>query len=72
MVIDISVIIPAYNEHRSILLLYQRIVDSLKDLNKSFEIIFIDDGSNDETFDRIKLICKKDVRVIGLRFSKKF
>lgn len=46
----ISVIIPAYNEEQNVAELHKRIVDIMRTLGENFEIIFIDDGSSDNTF----------------------
>ena len=46
---DLSVIIPLYNESESLNELNQTIVDSLNGKNLDFEIIYIDDGSTDDT-----------------------
>ena len=51
---DISIVIPIYNESRSINRLYKEIVGVMTSLEKSFEIIFIDDGSTDSTFNILK------------------
>ncbi|HFC36298.1 MAG TPA: glycosyltransferase [Candidatus Moranbacteria bacterium] len=46
---DISVVVPLYNEEDNVKELHRKIVESCRKLNKSFEIIFIDDGSTDKT-----------------------
>jgi len=51
---DISVIIPAYNEKGNVTELHQRIIAALKPLRRSFEIIFVDDTSDDGTFEELK------------------
>ncbi len=43
--IDISVVVPLYNEEESIYLLYDSITQVMKGLNKRYEIIFVDNGS---------------------------
>ncbi|MDO8619172.1 MAG: glycosyltransferase family 2 protein [Candidatus Daviesbacteria bacterium] len=67
--IDISFVIPAKNEQDSVEVLYEEILTAVKPLNKEVEIIFIDDGSTDNTFPNLKKIQAKDkrVRVIQLR-----
>jgi len=66
----ISIVIPAFNEEKSLNYIY----DQLSNLLKVFEleIIFIDDGSSDQTFTIIKEIAKKDSRVKGISFSRNF
>lgn len=65
----ISIIIPAKDEERSILPLYKKITSEIKKLNKTYEIIFIDDGSSDSTYSEIIKITKinKNVKVIKHR-----
>ena len=57
----LSIVIPIYNEERNIPILYK----SLKSvLNKyQYEIIFVDDGSTDNTFNILKTISQKDKKV---------
>lgn len=65
----LSFIIPAKNEQNSVKPLYKEIVDVLNRLKNPFEIIFIDDGSTDKTYDELKDARKKDkkVKIIRLR-----
>ena len=66
---DLSFIIPAKDEQDSVKILSNEIVTIAKNLKKSFEIIFIDDGSTDNTFEKLKNLHKEDkrVKVISLR-----
>lgn len=68
----ISFVIPAKNEEESIGPLYQEIVDSVKNVPSNFEIIFIDDGSTDGTFNSLKKIHRKNKRVKIIRFRGNF
>ena len=52
--VTISVVIPVYNESDTLLELHERITKTLSSLNKSFEIIFVDDGSTDSTYEILK------------------
>ncbi|MFC2136421.1 glycosyltransferase family 2 protein [Bacteroidota bacterium] len=70
--IDISIIIPLYNEEKNIFLLYSRIKDSMKSLTHSYEIIFVDDGSRDLSWDKIKQLCNSNSDVKGVSFLKNF
>jgi len=60
---EISFVIPAMDEERSVERLYLEICDQMKKLRRSFEIIFVDDGSKDQTFSVFKKIRGKDKRV---------
>lgn len=53
---DISVIIPVYNEEESIPALYRRLKDVLAQSGYSYELIFVDDGSRDNSLQRLKEI----------------
>lgn len=60
---EISLIIPAKDEEESIETLYKELVDALEKIKKGFEIVFVDDGSKDKTFEKLKALNKKDKRV---------
>lgn len=70
----ISIVIPAYNEEHSIQKIYHSLTQVMKTLSGSYEyeIIFVDDGSNDGTWNAIETIAKKDKKVKGICFSKNF
>lgn len=61
----ISVVVPLFNETDSVSTLHQELLFMLQKYGKSFEIIFVDDGSTDNTFEVIKNL--KPLRVIRLR-----
>ena len=69
---DISVVIPLLNEQDSIEELNHWIVSVMQSNDLSDEILFIDDGSSDKSWDVIKNLRAKNSRVIGLKFSKNF
>lgn len=66
---DISVVIPVMNEESSLKILYSRLKEVLAGLGKSYEIIFVDDGSTDGSFKILESIAKQteEVRVISFR-----
>ena len=67
----ISIVLPAYSEENNIQPLYGEIVDQLEE-SSGFEIIFVDDGSRDRTFERIDELAQRDARVKGIRLSRNF
>jgi glycosyltransferase involved in cell wall biosynthesis len=74
--VNLTVLIPSYNESDSIESLYEELnfillQDSLKQ-NYDYELIFIDDGSNDNTLDIIKKLQKYDRHIKYLSFSRNF
>lgn len=68
----LSVIIPAYNEELSIERAYYTISEILTSEDIDNEIIFIDDGSTDATYQIIKNLSDIESNVIGLHFSRNF
>ncbi len=66
----LSIVIPSYNEEKNIEPLLQQINMNLK--NMDLEIIFVDDGSSDNTFNEIKKASVSDNRVIGISLSRNF
>lgn len=70
--VDLSIVIPAYCESKSLFTLYDRLILVLNNLNKKVEIIFVDDGSSDDTWEIIQKLHKKDSNVKGVRFSRNF
>lgn len=65
----LSVVIPVFNEEENVKPLYARIVEVCDGIGRPYEIIFVDDGSADGTFDRLRQIHSQDkrVKVIALR-----
>lgn len=70
----ISITIPIYNEEGTIPILYRRLTSAInKDFkNWKYELIFVDDGSNDSSFKLLKEIHKKDKNVKIIQFSRNF
>ncbi len=69
----ISVIIPAYNEEESLPILYDRMKKLMDSMNNyEFEILFINDGSKDNTIDKIKQMRIADNRICYVDFSRNF
>lgn len=64
---NLSIVIPAQNEKGNISLLYNRLTTVLKSIKKSYEIIFIDDGSTDDTYQEITKLRTKDKKVKIIR-----
>jgi glycosyltransferase involved in cell wall biosynthesis len=68
----LSVVVPAMNEEGNIPALHQAIADVLDATGTSFELILIDDGSSDGTWQAIEALSARDRRVIGLRHRRNF
>ncbi len=72
MSLDISIVIPARNEQESIPELSSWINRVLTEHGLSFEVIFIDDGSDDQTWEEIQKVCTSNTQFRGLRFNRNF
>ncbi|NNF18713.1 MAG: glycosyltransferase family 2 protein, partial [Flavobacteriaceae bacterium] len=69
---NISVVIPLLNEEESLEELHDWIVRVMHSNQYSYEILFIDDGSNDGSWDQIETLARKNPYVKGIRFLKNF
>ena len=69
---DISIIIPIYNEEKNIPLLYDRLLGVVGKMGLSYELIFINDGSRDRSMELIKGLASKNPEVKYLDFSRNF
>src|SRR6185503_4916602 len=67
--LEVSVFLPVYNEEDNIDRLNVQLTDALEALGRSYEVIYIDDGSTDRSLARLRDIATRDsrVRVISLR-----
>lgn len=65
----LSVIVPVYNEEENILLLHTSLTRVLREMDASYEVVYVDDGSTDGTFIQIKYLVVSDphIRVVRLR-----
>ena len=69
---DISVIVPLLNERESLKELCDRIDSSLKEAHLSYEIIMVDDGSTDDSWDEIIKLSKANDAIHGIRFRRNY
>lgn len=69
---NVSVIIPIYNEEENINILYERLNSTLNSSNLCYEIIFVDDGSKDKSLELLKNIQKNDEKVVVISFRRNF
>jgi glycosyltransferase involved in cell wall biosynthesis len=67
--LDLSVVVPLYNEEESVGLLHERITEALHGSGLAYEILFVDDGSRDRTLERAAAIAQGDahLRVVEFR-----
>ncbi len=65
---DISVVIPVWNEEENIRPLHKRLSGTMAKTKKTYEIIFVDDGSNDQTANVVENLRSKDRHVVLIKF----
>ena len=70
--IELSVIVPLYNEEESLIELSDWIINVCQEHNISFELYFIDDGSTDSSWEVIHSIAEKDTRIKGISFRRNY
>ncbi len=71
-ILKLSIIIPLFNEEENVDLLYCRLKDVLNDPALLYEIIFIDDGSTDDTYQLLKRLKSSDEKIKVIKFSRNF
>ncbi|MCF6324159.1 MAG: glycosyltransferase family 2 protein [Gammaproteobacteria bacterium] len=69
---EISVIVPFYNEEACIEDMYNALIDALDPTGHSFELLFVDDGSKDGTFTKAREIALKDSRLRVVKFRRNY
>jgi glycosyltransferase involved in cell wall biosynthesis len=69
---DISIIIPLYNEEDNVPDLIPRLESVLESLKRSYEVLLIDDGSSDRTWELLKQFRKNNAKLRLVRFRKNF
>jgi len=72
MSIDISIVVPLYNEEAVFEQLIRRLTNVINETRFSCEVILINDGSSDKTDQLIEHICKKDTRFTGILLSRNY
>lgn len=68
----LSLIIPCYNEEEALPLFYHETTKVLADLPYDYEILFVNDGSGDNTLNVMRSLAEKDPHVVYLSFSRNF
>lgn len=68
----ISVVIPLFNEEENVDHIYNRLTTSSKSWKENYEIIFVDDGSFDDTLLLLRKICDKDPHIKAIKLSRNF
>lgn len=69
---DISVIIPVFNEESNLVVLHERLVNAVAAISNNYELIFVNDGSKDKSLSVIKDLAQKNPQIKYIDFSKNF
>jgi glycosyltransferase involved in cell wall biosynthesis len=67
--LDLSIVVPVYNEEENITDLISAITAAMRDYSESYEIVLIDDGSTDDSFVLLKALARKDPHIRLIRFG---
>ena len=70
--LPLSVIIPVFNEEENIKLLHERLILSLSGLGSDYEVIYVDDGSTDASFNLLQNVAENDENVKAIQLSRNF
>jgi glycosyltransferase involved in cell wall biosynthesis len=70
--LGLSIVIPVLDEEETVESLYRAIVESCEALGRSFEIVFVDDGSRDSTFSRLAALAAHDERLAVIQLRRNF
>ena len=70
--IELSIVIPAYYEEGNLKYLYDEVVKSIDQIKINWELIIVDDGSTDKTWEEVSKLNKSDSRVKGIKFCRNF
>jgi glycosyltransferase involved in cell wall biosynthesis len=68
----LSIVVPAYNEAENLPVLHEELTAALKRLGKSYEIIIIDDGSTDGSYESLLKLQQRDAHLVIIRFRRNF
>ena len=68
----LSIVIPAYNEEKMILKTTEVVSGIMEREKIPFELVFVNDGSKDQTWEMIEKVAEKNSHVTGIRFSRNF
>jgi dolichol-phosphate mannosyltransferase len=68
----LSIVIPCFNEAENVPAVHRRIAAAAAQCGASWELVFVDDGSRDETRTRLAELCRRDPRVRAVVFSRNF
>jgi len=68
----ISIIVPCYNEQEALTIFYKELIETLGKMDYGYELILINDGSDDETLEVIHRLAEQDNNIIFISFARNF
>lgn len=68
----VTIIVPCYNEQEPLPLFYETVTSVMKDINYDYELLFVNDGSSDQTLQLLQNFAQTDEHVTYLSFSRNF
>jgi glycosyltransferase involved in cell wall biosynthesis len=72
LITSLSIVIPVYNEEESLPLLYENLVSTLATIDYDYEIIYVDDGSNDSSFALLEQQAQQNTKVKVIKFTRNY
>ena len=69
---EVSVVVPVYNESPNIPALHERLIAALDALGRPFELVFVDDGSRDDSLAQLKALAAADARIVVVELNRNF
>src|SRR5512134_1249710 len=69
---ELSIVIPVHNESPNIKSLYDELTQTLGQYGRSYELIVVDDGSTDDSFEQLAALQARDARLRVIRFRRNF
>src|SRR5918995_7348628 len=69
---ELSIVIPVHNESPNIKELYEELTQTLGKYGRSYELLIVDDGSTDDTFEKLAALQARDSRMRVIRFRRNF
>ena len=72
MIPELSIVIPVHNESPNIKPLYEELTQTLGQYGRAYELLVVDDGSTDDTFEQLALLQSRDPRLRVIRFRRNF
>ena len=69
---QLSIVVPVYNESDMIEAFHRKVTEVMTAMALAYEIVFVDDGSSDDTVAKIEALARQDAHVSGVKFSRNF